>query len=156
MKRLRSSIKETPEKDEAEASTSHDALASSSMDISDSLEGRRCEQVSTLEEAKEFVDTSNHVLNVVVLPPTAGDSGSDDTDQEYLPDDPEDEFDPAGELEVEQEVRVEEFATTKLSGKEKRALPRWKKTEDLDMIFPFEQLQRNENLQQLASLTPLE
>ncbi|KRY07581.1 PiggyBac transposable element-derived protein 3 [Trichinella patagoniensis] len=155
-KRLRSSIKETPEKDEAEASTSHDALASSSMDISDSLEGRRCEQVSTLEEAKEFVDTSNHVLNVVVLPPTAGDSGSDDTDQEYLPDDPEDEFDPAGELEVEQEVRVEEFATTKLSGKEKRALPRWKKTEDLDMIFPFEQLQRNENLQQIASLTPLE
>ncbi|KRX35262.1 hypothetical protein T06_3079 [Trichinella sp. T6] len=115
MKRLRSSIKETPEKDEAEASTSHDALASSSMDISDSLEGRRCEQVSTLEEAKEVVDTSNHVLNVVVLPPTAGDSGSDDTDQEYLPDDPEDEFDPAGELEVEQEVRVEEFETAKLS-----------------------------------------
>ncbi|KRX75179.1 PiggyBac transposable element-derived protein 3 [Trichinella sp. T6] len=134
MKRLRSSIKETPEKDEAEASTSHDALASSSMDISDSLEGRRCEQVSTLEEAKEVVDTSNHVLNVVVLPPTAGDSGSDDTDQEYLPDDPEDEFYPA----------------------EKRALPLWKNTEDLDRIFLVEQLQRNENLQQLASLTPLE
>ncbi|KRY92720.1 PiggyBac transposable element-derived protein 3 [Trichinella pseudospiralis] len=37
----------------------------------------------------------NHVRNVV-LPPTAGDSGGDDTDQEYLPDDPEDEFDPAG------------------------------------------------------------
>ncbi|KRX18777.1 PiggyBac transposable element-derived protein 2 [Trichinella nelsoni] len=126
------------------------------MNISDSSEGRRCEQVSTLEEAKEVVDTSNHVLNVVVLPPTAGDSGSDDTDQEYLPDDAEDEFDPAGELEVEQEVRVEECETTKLSGKERRALPRWKKTEDLDMIFPVEQLQRNENLQQIASLTPLE
>ncbi|KRX68178.1 PiggyBac transposable element-derived protein 3, partial [Trichinella sp. T9] len=87
--------KETPKKDKTEASTGHGALASSSMDISDSLEGRRCEQVSTLQEAKEVMATSNHVLNVVVLPPTAGDSGSDDTDQEYLPDDPEDESDPA-------------------------------------------------------------
>ncbi|KRZ83667.1 Major sperm protein 78 [Trichinella sp. T8] len=95
MKWLRSSRKETPKKDETEASTGHGALASSSMDISDSLEGRRCEQVSTLQEAKEVMATSNHVLNVVVLPPTAGDSGSDDTDQEYLPDDPEDESDPA-------------------------------------------------------------
>ncbi|KRY07576.1 hypothetical protein T12_4125 [Trichinella patagoniensis] len=70
--------------------------------------------------------------------------------------DPEDEFDPAGELEVEQEVRVEEFKTAKLSRKEKRALPRWKNTEDLDRIFLVEQLQRNDNLQQIASLTPLE
>ncbi|KRX31833.1 hypothetical protein T06_11454, partial [Trichinella sp. T6] len=84
--------------------------------------------------------TSNHVLNVALLPPKTGDPGSDDTDQEYLPDDPEDEFDPAGELEVEQE----------------RALPLWKNTEDLDRIFLVEQLQRNENLQQIASLTPLE
>ncbi|KRY44983.1 hypothetical protein T03_4345 [Trichinella britovi] len=121
MKWLRSSRKETPKKDETEASTGHGALASSSMDISDSLEGRRCEQVSTLQEAKEVMATSNHVLNVVVLPPTAGDSGSDDTDQEYLPDDPEDESDPAGELEVEQEVRVEEFETAKLSRKRKES-----------------------------------
>ncbi|KRZ47836.1 hypothetical protein T02_819, partial [Trichinella nativa] len=58
-------------------------------------------------------------------------------------------------LEVEQEVRVEEFETAKLSRKEKRGLPRWKNTEDLDRIFLVEQLQRNENLQQIASLTPL-
>ncbi|KRY81897.1 hypothetical protein T4D_2017 [Trichinella pseudospiralis] len=147
MKRLRSSRNETLKKDEAEASTSHDASASSSMDISDSREGRRCEQISTLQEAKEVMATSNQVLNVVVLPPTAGDSGGDDTDQEYLPDDPEDEFDPAGKLEVEQEVKVEEFETAKLSRKEKRALLRWKKTENLHRIFPVEQIQRNENLQ---------
>ncbi|KAL1284374.1 PiggyBac transposable element-derived protein [Trichinella pseudospiralis] len=136
MKRLRSSRNETLKKDEAEASTSHDASASSSMDISDSREGRRCEQISTLQEAKEVMATSNQVLNVVVLPPTAGDSGGDDTDQQYLPDDPEDEFDPAGKLKVEQEVKVEEFETAKLSRKEKRALLRWKKTENLHRIFP--------------------
>ncbi|KRY65508.1 PiggyBac transposable element-derived protein 3 [Trichinella pseudospiralis] len=145
--RLRSSRNETLKKDEAEASTSHDASASSSMDISDSREGRRCEQISTLQEAKEVMATSNQVLKFVVLPPTAGDSGGDDTDQQYLPDDPEDEFDPAGKLKVEQEVKVEEFETAKLSRKEKRALLRWKKTENLHRIFPVEQIQRNENFQ---------
>ncbi|KRZ42640.1 hypothetical protein T4C_9022 [Trichinella pseudospiralis] len=141
--RLRSSRKETLKKDEAEASTSHDASASSSMDISDSREGRR--------KRRRLWPLQNHVRNVV-LPPTAGDSGGDDTDQEYLPDDPEDEFDPAGKLEVEQEVKVAESSkrvklTATLSRKEKRALPRWKKTENLHRIFPVEQIQRNENFQ---------
>ncbi|KRZ80684.1 PiggyBac transposable element-derived protein 3 [Trichinella papuae] len=155
MKRLRSSKVENPTKDEAEASTSQDASTSLSVVNKDSLEGRRCERVKTLEEAKDAITISNQVINVVVLPPTAGDSGSDDSDPEYLPDDPEDEFDPAGELEVEEEIDVEEVEDIKLSRKEKRTLPRWKKSEDLDMIFPVEQLQPKENLQHLASLTPL-
>ncbi|KRX33968.1 hypothetical protein T05_6695, partial [Trichinella murrelli] len=79
MKWLRSSRKETPKKDETEASTGHGALALRQWTL----------------EAKEVMATSNHVLNVALLPPTTGDSVSDDTDQEYLPDDPEDEFDPA-------------------------------------------------------------
>ncbi|KRY29322.1 hypothetical protein T01_4152 [Trichinella spiralis] len=135
MKRLRISKMGNPTKDEAEASTSHKASASS----------------STLEEAKGIITTSNQVLNVVVLPPTAGDSGSDDTDPEYVPDDPEDEFDPAGELEVEEELDVEEFEDIKLSQKQRGALPQWKKSEDL-----VEQLQPNENFQNMASLTLLE
>ncbi|KAL1237422.1 Protein dispatched [Trichinella spiralis] len=104
-----------------------------------------------LQEAKGIITTSNQVLNVVVLPPTAGDSGSDDTDPEYVPDDPEDEFDPAGELEVEEELDVEEFEDIKLSQKQRGALPQWKKSEDL-----VEQLQPNENFQNMASLTLLE
>ncbi|KRZ01228.1 PiggyBac transposable element-derived protein 3 [Trichinella zimbabwensis] len=146
---------ENPTKDEAEASTSQDASTSLSVVNKDSLEGRRCERVKTLEEAKDAITISNQVINVVVLPPTAADSGSDDSDPEYLPNDPEDEFDPAGELEVEEELDVEEVEDIKLSCKEKRTLPRWKKSEDLDMIFPVEQLQPKENLQHLASLTPL-
>ncbi|KRY49065.1 hypothetical protein T03_13460 [Trichinella britovi] len=126
---------ENPTKDEAEASTSHKASTSS----------------STLEEAKGIITTSIQVLNVIVLFPTAGDSGSDDTDPEYVvPDDPEDEFDPAGELEVEEELDVEEFEDIKLSQKQRGALPQWKKSEDL-----VEQLQPNENLQNMASLTLL-
>ncbi|KRY81000.1 hypothetical protein T4D_16512 [Trichinella pseudospiralis] len=40
--------------------------------------------------------------------------------------------------------------------KKNRALPQWKKLEDLDMIFLIEQLQPNENLQHIASLTPMQ
>ncbi|KRX58220.1 hypothetical protein T09_7890 [Trichinella sp. T9] len=139
MKRLRISKMENPTKDEAEASTSHKASTSS------------CERVKTLEEAKGIITTSIQVLNAIVLFPTAGDSGSDDTDPEYVvPDDPEDEFDPAGELEVEEELDVEEFEDIKLSQKQRGALPQWKKSEDL-----VEQLQPNENLQNMASLTLL-
>ncbi|KRX22194.1 Retrovirus-related Pol polyprotein from type-1 retrotransposable element [Trichinella nelsoni] len=98
---------EHPMKDEAEASTSHDASTSSSVVNNDSLEGRRCERVETLEKAKDVITTSNQVLSVVMLPSTAGESGSDDTDPEYLPDGPKDEFYPAGELEVEEELDLE-------------------------------------------------
>ncbi|KRX24370.1 hypothetical protein T07_4109 [Trichinella nelsoni] len=136
---------ENPTKDESEASTSHKASTSSSV------VDNECERVKSLEEAKGIITTSNQVLNVVVLPTTVGDSGSDDTDPEYVPDDPEDEFDPAGELEVEEELDVEEFEDIKLSQKQKGALPQWKKSEDL-----VEQLQPNEDLQNMASLTLLE
>ncbi|KRZ13840.1 PiggyBac transposable element-derived protein 3 [Trichinella zimbabwensis] len=63
------------------------------------------------------------VINVVVLPPAAKDLSSDDSNIEYLPD----------ELEISNWPK-----------KESRALPQWKKSEDLDMIFLIEQLQPNE------------
>ncbi|KRX76407.1 PiggyBac transposable element-derived protein 2 [Trichinella sp. T6] len=107
MKRLHSSKMENPMKDEAEASTSHDASISLSVVNNDSLEGR-CEQVKTLEKAKDVITTSNQVLNVVMLPSTAGDSGT-------------------GELEVEEELDVEEFEDINLSQKQRGALPQWKK-----------------------------
>ncbi|KRZ51634.1 PiggyBac transposable element-derived protein 2 [Trichinella nativa] len=97
-----------PMKDETEASTSHDASTSSSVVNNDSLEGRRCEQVKILEKAKDVITTSNQVLNVVMLPSTAGDSGT-------------------GELEVEEELDVEEFEDISLSQKQRGALSQWKK-----------------------------
>ncbi|KAL1242109.1 Chimeric ERCC6-PGBD3 protein [Trichinella spiralis] len=72
--------------------------------------------------------------------PTA-DSRSDHSDFEYLPDCPEDEFDPAGKLEDEEVLYMEEREDKNL------------KSEDLDMIFPVDQLQPNQNSHRMASLT---
>ncbi|KRZ48314.1 hypothetical protein T02_6284 [Trichinella nativa] len=75
---------------------------------------------------------------------TTGDSRSDHSDFEYLPDHPDNEFDPAGKLEVEEVLDMEECEDKSL------------KSEDLDMIYPVDQLQANQNPHCMASLTPLE
>ncbi|KRY47503.1 hypothetical protein T03_6630 [Trichinella britovi] len=75
---------------------------------------------------------------------TTGDSRSDYSDFEYLPDYPEDEFVPAGKLEVEEVLDMEECEYKSL------------KSEDLDMIFPVDQLQPNQNPHRMASLAQLE
>ncbi|KRZ50531.1 hypothetical protein T02_16013 [Trichinella nativa] len=75
---------------------------------------------------------------------TTGDSRSDHSDFEYLPDHPDNEFDPAGKLEVEEVLDMEECEDKSL------------KSEDLDMIYPVDQLQANQNPHRMASLTPLE
>ncbi|KRX64461.1 hypothetical protein T09_279 [Trichinella sp. T9] len=69
-----------------------------------------------------------------------GDSRSDHSDFEYLPDYPEDEFVPAGKLEVKEVLDMEECEDKSL------------KSEDLDMIFPVDQLQPNQNPHRMASL----
>ncbi|KRY08343.1 PiggyBac transposable element-derived protein 3 [Trichinella patagoniensis] len=63
---------------------------------------------------------------------------------QYSPDYPEDEFDPAGKLEVEEVLDMEECEDKSL------------KSEDLDIIFPVDQLQPNQNPHRMASLAPLE
>ncbi|KRY33377.1 hypothetical protein T01_13579 [Trichinella spiralis] len=72
---------------------------------------------------------------------TTADSRSDHSDFEYLPDCPEDEFDPAGKLEDEEVLYMEEREDKNL------------KSEHLDMIFPVDQLQPNQNSHRMASLT---
>ncbi|KRX69639.1 hypothetical protein T06_6242 [Trichinella sp. T6] len=62
-----------------------------------------------------------------------GDSGSDDSDIEYQPDDLEDTFDPAVQLEVEEELDMDKFVDIKLAQKKSRALSKWIKSEDLDI-----------------------
>ncbi|KRZ48840.1 hypothetical protein T02_1692, partial [Trichinella nativa] len=99
------------------------------------LEGRRCERVKTLEEAKDAIAISSQVINHVVPPLANGDSGSDDSDIEYQPDNLEDTFDPAVQLGVEEELDMDKFIDIKLARKESRALSKWIKSEDLDMTF---------------------
>ncbi|KRZ01632.1 PiggyBac transposable element-derived protein 3 [Trichinella pseudospiralis] len=70
----------------------------------DKLEGRRAIKLTTIDNA---VASSRHPVNVIVLLPTTGDSGDDVSDTKYVPDDPEKEFEPAGKLQVEEEVDTE-------------------------------------------------
>ena len=70
--------------------------------------------VTTLEEVNDIVEASDHVLSSVVLPPEAGDSQSPDTDEEDINDNLDDAFEPAGQLEVEEETDEEgDHKTTK-------------------------------------------
>ncbi|OUC43647.1 hypothetical protein D917_09627 [Trichinella nativa] len=99
----------------------HDASTPSSVADKDSLEGRRCERVKTLEEAKDAIAISSQVINHVVPPLANGDSGSDDSDIEYQPDNLEDTFDPAVQLGVEEELDMDKFIDIKLAQKRKQS-----------------------------------
>ena len=63
--------------------------------------------VTTLEEVNDIVEASDHVLSVVVLPPEAGDNQSPDTDEEDIHYNLDDAFEPAEQLEVEEETDEE-------------------------------------------------
>ena len=63
--------------------------------------------VTTLEEVNDIVEASDHVLSVVVLPPEAGDNQSQATDEEDINDNLDYAFEPAGQLEVEEETDEE-------------------------------------------------
>ena len=67
-----------------------------STTANEALEGRRVISVKTLDEASDAVANTMRAVNVVVLPPIGGDSGSEDSDTE-LPavDNTEDVFEPA-------------------------------------------------------------
>ena len=69
--------------------------------------GRKTTKVSTLAEACEIIEQSSDPAAIVVLPPAAGDAGNQDSDIEETPENPKEEYEPAGELEVEQNIENE-------------------------------------------------
>ena len=69
--------------------------------------GRKTTKVSTLAKACEIIVESSDTAAIVVLPPAAGDAGDQDSDIEEIPENPEEEYEPAGELEVEQNIENE-------------------------------------------------
>ncbi|KRZ35198.1 hypothetical protein T02_4465, partial [Trichinella nativa] len=75
-----------------------------------------------LEEEKDATTISSQVINAVVLFPAAADSGSDDSNIENQPDELENAFDLAGELDVEKELDMDKFVDIKLAQKESGAL----------------------------------
>ena len=61
-------------------------------------------KVSILAEVCEIIEQSSDFAAIVVLPPAAGDAGDQDSDIEEISDNPEEEYEPGGELEVEKDI----------------------------------------------------
>ena len=68
-----------------------------------------------------------NVVNFVVLPHEAGDSGSQESNVEDVADSLEEIFEPAGKLEVEEDFESNEKSETALQSTRKKEFPNWKK-----------------------------
>ena len=115
-----------------------------------SFYGRNSTLVTTLEEVNDIVEAADHVVSVVVLPPEAGDSK--DTDEEDVNDNPDDIFEPAGQLEVEEEVGETEDESTR--GKRRRLDSRWLQVTHFDTDIQPTLMPRNGDLMSLGEMSP--
>ena len=88
---------------------------------------RKATRVSPLAEVNETIQKAKSVVNVVALPPEAGDFGSQESNVEDATDSLEEIFDPAGELEVEDDFEVNEESETALPSTTNKRFPNWKK-----------------------------
>ena len=87
---------------------------------------RKVTHVSTLEEVNEIMENAKHVVNVAVLPPEAGDSGSQESAVEDVAESMKEIFEPAGELEVEEDFESDEESEMALPSTIKKGFPNWK------------------------------
>ena len=83
--------------------------------------------VSTLAEVNKTIEKTKQVVNVVVLPPEARDSGSQKSDVEDVADSMKKIFEPTGELELEEDFESDEELKMALSSTRKKGFPKWKK-----------------------------
>ena len=112
--------------------------------------GRKTTKVFTLAEADPAA--------IVVLPRAAGDAGDQDSDIEEIPENPEEEYEPAGELEVEQNIE-NEFDNEILPLQKKRKLENiitWKKSATFSKPMQVENAVINQKLEELEEKTPYE
>ena len=90
-------------------------------------DARKVTHVSTLAEVNETIENAKSVVNVVVLPPEAGDSGRQESDVEDVANSMEEIFEPAGELEVEEDFESNEESEMALPSTRKKGFLKWKK-----------------------------
>ena len=57
-----------------------------------------------IAEVQDAIENNRDVRRIVVLPPNAGDSGSQERDCDEITNDPEEIFEPAREMKVEEEI----------------------------------------------------
>ena len=90
------------------------------------LRCKKVTHVSTLAEVNETIEKAKNLVNIVVLPPEAGDFGSQESDVEDVADGMEEIFEPVGELEVEEDFESDEESKTILPSTRKKEFPKWK------------------------------
>ena len=78
------------------------------------MDTKKVAHVLTLAEVNETIENAKNVVNVVVLPPEAGDSGSQKSNVEDISDSTEKIFEPAGKLEVVEDFESDEELETAL------------------------------------------
>ena len=111
---------------------------------------RKTTRVETISEAHEAIKGARNVVNVVLLPPNAGDFGNQESDtEEVLAESMEEIYEPAGELEIEENLESDDEVEPLLPicGKRRQhELPRWKRT--FGFAKDFQQVESNfrENL----------
>ena len=93
---------------------------------------RKAIHVSTLAEVNETIENAKNVVNVVVLPPEAGDSGTQESNIEDVADSMEKFFEPAGELEVEEDFESNEKSEMALPSTRKKKFSNWKNSYNFD------------------------
>ena len=81
---------------------------------------RKVTHVSTLAKVNKTIENAKNVVNVVVLPPEAGDSGSRESDVEDVANSMEEIFEPTGELEVAEDFESDEESEMALSSTRKK------------------------------------
>ena len=100
-------------------------------------EVRKTTRVATIAEAHEAIkDSRNVVVNVVALPPNAGDPGNQESDvEEVSPESIEEIYKPAGELEIEEDLDSDGEAELPLPTSTKRRREDRKKSLVLKELF---------------------
>ena len=82
---------------------------------------RKTTRVATIPEAHEVIKGSSNVVHVVVLLPNAGDSGNQDSNTEEVSGESIEEiYEPAGELEIEEDLESDDEAELPLLTRTKR------------------------------------
>ena len=78
------------------------------------MDTKKVAHVSMLAEVNETIENAKYVVNVVVLPPEAGDAGSQKSDVEDIFDSTKKNFEPAGKLKVVEDFESDEELETAL------------------------------------------
>ena len=90
---------------------------------------RKTTRVATIAEVHEAIEGARSVVNVVLLPPNAGDSGNQESDtEEVLAESMEETYEPRGELEIEENLESDDEIEPLLPTRSKRRrqeLPSW-------------------------------